>query len=90
MKKYLVILMSVLSFGAFAQKAPASPPAVVIQKVGKTEVIAYKVARYISKYPKKKVLEPAQPVTTGKPSRSYQKAIIIKPGRHSMNRWCRR
>ena len=39
MKKYLVILMSVLSFGAFAQKAPASPPAVVIQKVGKTEVM---------------------------------------------------
>jgi hypothetical protein len=39
MKKYLVILMSVLSFGAFAQKAPASPPAVVIQKVGNTEVM---------------------------------------------------
>ena len=39
MKKYLVILMSVLSFSAFAQKAPASPPAVVIQKVGKTEVM---------------------------------------------------
>ncbi len=38
MKKYLAILFSVMSFGAFAQKAPASPPAVVIQKVGATEV----------------------------------------------------
>ena len=39
MKKYLAILFSVMSFGAFAQKAPASPPAVVIQKVGTTEVM---------------------------------------------------
>ena len=39
MKKYLAILFSVMTFGAFAQKAPASPPAVVIQKVGTTEVM---------------------------------------------------
>lgn len=39
MKKYLAILFSVMTYGAFAQKAPASPPAVVIQKVGKTEVM---------------------------------------------------
>ncbi|MEK6547827.1 MAG: DUF2911 domain-containing protein [Bacteroidota bacterium] len=39
MKKYLAILFSVMTFGAFAQKAPASPPAVVIQKVGSTEVL---------------------------------------------------
>ena len=39
MKKYLAILFSVMTFGAFAQKAPASPPAVVIQKVGTTEVV---------------------------------------------------
>jgi hypothetical protein len=39
MKNYLAILLSVMTFGAFAQKAPASPPAVVIQKVGTTEVM---------------------------------------------------
>ena len=39
MKKLIVILSSFLGFGAFAQTQIPSPPAVVIQKVGNTEVM---------------------------------------------------
>jgi hypothetical protein len=39
MKKLLTILTCLLSFGAFAQTQVPSPPAVVIQKVGGTEVM---------------------------------------------------
>jgi hypothetical protein len=39
MKKFLVLLTCLVSFSALAQKAIPSPPAVVSQKVGTTEVM---------------------------------------------------
>ena len=39
MKKLLVILTCLVGFGAFAQTQVPSPPAVVVQKVGNTEVM---------------------------------------------------
>jgi hypothetical protein len=39
MKKYLLLLVSLISFSVFAQKPVPSPPAVVTQKVGSTEVM---------------------------------------------------
>ena len=39
MKKYLLLLISFISFSVLAQKAIPSPPAVVSQKVGNTEVM---------------------------------------------------
>lgn len=39
MKKLFAILTCLVSFGAFAQTQVPSPPAVVIQKVGGTEVM---------------------------------------------------
>ena len=39
MKKYLLLLISFISFSVLAQKAVPSPPAVATQKVGNTEVM---------------------------------------------------
>ena len=39
MKKYLLLLSCLVSFSVLAQKAVPSPPAVVTQKVGNTEVM---------------------------------------------------